>query len=285
MTQNAFRFECRTTHENPWNHVKPVPLVASVALFLENKSNNIKQLFNILNFQSLCHYAGKTGKTGTVVSSRYLLLAGLDHTKARQGELSRFLHFLCSNLSQKVQDLISHFTCFHLHILHANDLWRFFFVLLPYFPNICRKKQHVTLSQLQYCPVAFVVSPFFKPAASANSAARAPLVITFTDLAIAFIGAIALVKGVLLEMRSWSVKGDWSQTATKNAQNVEVWINSSSHPNFLRASHDCRIPPDFWGSYMEGRIRSRGPTKLAHPISSFSITCIRLACGLTQVSQ
>lgn len=45
------------------------------------------------------------------VSSRYLLLAGLDHTKARQGELSRFLHFLCSNLSQKVQDLISHFTC------------------------------------------------------------------------------------------------------------------------------------------------------------------------------
>lgn len=61
------------------------------------------------------------------VSSRYLLLAGLDHTKARQGELSRFLHFLCSNLGQKVQDLISHLI-----------------ILLPFFPNICRKKNNMS---------------------------------------------------------------------------------------------------------------------------------------------
>ena len=151
------------------------------------------------------------------VSSRYLLLAGLDHTKARQGELSRFLHFLCSNLGQKVQDLISHLI-----------------VLLPYFPNTCRKKQHVT--QLLYCPVAFVVSPFFKPAASANSVARAPLVITFTDLAIAFIGAIALD---LLKVFCWTLRsvGDWSQTATKNTKMFE-----STHQ---ASCHDRRIPPDF----------------------------------------
>ena len=151
----------------PQLHIKSVETINFPFGGLLFSNHTGKQLFKTLNFQGTC---GKTG--ANKLSSRYLLLAGLDHTKARQSELSRFLHFLCSNLSQKVQDLI----------------WC---VVSDKTTNIFVKKQHVT--SLLYCPVAFVVSPFFKPAASANSVARAPLLITFTDLAIAFIGAIAFV--------------------------------------------------------------------------------------------
>ena len=228
----------------PQLHIKSVETINFPFGGLLFSNHTGKQLFKTLNFQ------GKCGKTGAnKLSSRYLLLAGLDHTKARQSELSRFLHFLCSNLSQKVQDLI----------------WC---VVSDTTTNIFVKKttrdQSSVLSS-GFCGVALLQTCCICQLRSKSSLAH-----HLHRLSHSLHRSHCVCYGVLLEMRK-SLKGDRGQTAAKTwgfestHQVIQMFCKQSIMTGYRRISeaHTWR------GGYGPEALQST-----SHPWS-FSVTCIR----------